>query len=133
MTYVTVRAPRMCAWWLSGAQAQYASMFSDSVLAVMWPRAAVAAGAFYRYSSASNCETLPGDACWRRVSFHAARLAARGIRGCPIFGAEGGGLSPDCAEGCAEAAACGRPYPHVSTLDPVGNDPWGGGPCPYHY
>ena len=39
-------------------------MFQDSLLSVIFPKAAVAAGAFYRYSSSATCAAdVPGDSC----------------------------------------------------------------------
>ena len=55
------------------------------------------------------------------MAAHSERLAERGVVGCPLFGAEG-----SCDEGCSEAAACGRWYPHVNSSEPMESG------CPYH-
>ena len=146
MDHATPQTPRMCAWWMSGKQAAYAAMFEESVLALLFPKAFVAAGAFYRHNASWTCNPSKGggdgeqgenggeDACWVGARAHARRAAARGVAGCPLFAdSTAGGLAADCKLGCTEAARCGVEYPHIATQDPVGNDPFGGGPCPYHY
>ena len=136
MTHATPATPRMCAWYLSGAKAQQAETFSKSLFAVMFPKVFVAGGAFYRFNASASCRPASTDRCWSSVAAHATRVSARGgVAGCPLFAppVAGGGLAANCSIGCTEAAFCGEEYPHVPTTDPVGNDPYGGGPCPYHY
>ena len=74
--------------------------FSNSTSSTVWPRAAVAAGAFWRFTSALDA-TAGSDTVFEQVvSDIKARLKARGVGVCPC--ATGGVL------GCEQNSYCGH-------------------------
>eukprot|EP00123_Amoebidium_parasiticum_P014621 comp22576_c0_seq1/m.34484 comp22576_c0_seq1/g.34484 ORF comp22576_c0_seq1/g.34484 comp22576_c0_seq1/m.34484 type:complete len:545 (-) comp22576_c0_seq1:657-2291(-) len=71
------------------------ALFSKSVGGLIWPRAGVAAGAFWRYSP----DLPPGSEEFRNYyTTHTNRLIARGVEACP----------PDCE--CDYLSRCGVKY-----------------------
>lgn len=93
-------AERPCAWWMSGAAGD--AEFAASVTATVWPKAAVAGGAFWRYDGAMTEPELA-----QPMAAHAERLAARGVAVCPFLST----ANTACrAVGCHESAHCGVPY-----------------------
>jgi hypothetical protein len=76
------------------------SDFDNSTSSTVWPRAAVAGGAFWHYSSALDATAGGGTTFERVVSDIKRRLAARGIGVCPC--ATGTTL------GCAQNNYCGH-------------------------
>lgn len=113
--------PRGCAWWLSGFNASAAldAQFAASAMAMLFPRAAIAAGSFWRHDA--SLDLGRGGPLWRRLAAHDSRLRAAAINGCPVF-------AGSCPLGCTEAAACGVPYAHPPSAElPLEKA------CPYHF
>jgi hexosaminidase len=95
----STKGERFCGWWMSGMDPQYDAEYALSVQGAVWPKAAVAAGAFYRYNS-----SLPVAELTRRVGAFTAAMVRRGLRPCACSVFDGAG------EGCTPAARCGVPY-----------------------
>ena len=101
---------RPCAWWLSGDthNATLDAEFARSVVATVFPKAAVTAGALWRYEPGLSDADLAAA-----VTAHAERLAARGIAVCPFLTDE------RCAAiGCHESSHCGVPYTSAAATPP---------------
>lgn len=114
--------PAPCAWFLSGRNHSLGGEFARSVLAMLYPKVGIAAGAFWHYDERFSLEH--GSELWRRLAVLALRLRRRGVNGCPLlFGDD------DCREGCTEAAFCGKPYEHAASAKQPPLEP----ACPYHY
>jgi hypothetical protein len=95
----STKGERFCGWWMSGMDAKYDAEYARSVQGAVWPKAAVAAGAFYRYNS-----SLPVEELTRRVRAFTAAMTKRGLRPCTCSAFDGVG------GGCTPAARCGVPY-----------------------
>ena len=103
-------AERPCAWWLSGEDrnATLEAEFAKSVLTTVWPKAAVTAGALWRYEPGLSDGDLAAA-----VTEHARRLAARGVAVCPFL------TEKSCAKlGCHESSHCGVPFTPAQTPPP---------------
>jgi hypothetical protein len=73
--------------------------FSRSVTAMVFPGAAVGAGAFWNFNTSAGPPLLPNSSAFAElVDAHTARLIARGIGACP----------KGCK--CDELSQCGTPY-----------------------
>eukprot|EP00927_Polykrikos_kofoidii_P035684 TRINITY_DN30231_c0_g1_i1.p1 TRINITY_DN30231_c0_g1~~TRINITY_DN30231_c0_g1_i1.p1 ORF type:complete len:1241 (+),score=134.50 TRINITY_DN30231_c0_g1_i1:137-3859(+) len=73
---------------------QYDSSFALSFAGMVWPRAAMTAGALWNYEDGLSPEEVADHAAWT-----ALLLRSHGVASCP----------PGCE--CDELSACGRPYP----------------------
>ena len=95
----STKGERFCGWWMSGMDPLYDAEYALSVQGAVWPKAAVAARAFYRHNS-----SLPVAELTRRVGAFTAAMVRRGLRSCAcsVFDGAGGGCTP--------AARCGVPY-----------------------
>jgi hypothetical protein len=84
---------------MSGSDSRYASEYRDSVEGAVWPKAAVAAGAFWRFNA-----SIAEEAIDRRLDALNARMEMRGSKPCQCTG------FGDRGAGCTMAARCGVAY-----------------------
>ena len=95
----STKGERPCAWALSGADPQYDAQYAQAIAGAIWPKAAVAAGSFYRFNASLSRAELT-----QRLDAMTSAMARRGLHpcACEAFDAHG--------DGCTPAARCGAAY-----------------------
>lgn len=81
--------------------------FAKSVSSTIWPRSALAAGAFWRYNESIEAESLVTSV----MNLASERLAARGLTSCPCISLTD--------RGCNQTQFCGTAYcvsPHAALV-----------------
>jgi hypothetical protein len=74
----STQGERPCGWWMSGADPHYNDEYALAIAGAIWPKAAVAAGAFYRF----NVSLPQAELTWRVQALTDA-MAWRGLNPCP--------------------------------------------------
>ena len=95
----STKGERPCGWSMSGTDPQFDPEYARAIAGAVWPKAAVAAGSFYRFNA-----SIPQKELTLRLAAMTAAMTRRGLYPCSCDEFDGAG------DGCTPAARCGTPY-----------------------
>ena len=95
----STKGERPCGWAMSGADLQYDAQYAQAIAGAIWPKAAVAAGSFYRFNA-----SLARSELTQRLDAMTSAMTRRGLQPCACDAFDGHG------DGCTPAARCGVAY-----------------------